>query len=261
MKTHLKHLGLNEVINLSMISEKEIKNVELNLNNFLKLKNPISKDLEYLRIDLLPSLLSNVKSNQGKTNNIKLFEIANIFIDKKTELPEEKLVLGIIFDSLFFDLKGIIESILNNLNITTFKFSKSMINYFVNNKQGEISIHKNRIGYIGAVKSDILQNFEISKQVYFAQLDVLELINNSKILPEYKKPNIYSVIKLDLTLPISNYEEFKNKSFGTSNLLIGMNIIDKYMDNLTIRFLFSSTEKNLTEKEALLELGKIKKEI
>ena len=261
IKTYLKHMRLNEVINLSMISEKEIKSVDLNLNNFLKLKNPISKDLEYLRIDLLPSLLSNVKSNQGKTNNIKLFEIANVYMDKKSELPDEKLVLGIISDISFFDLKGIIEAIFNNLNITMFRFSTSRNNYFVNNKQAELFVNKNRIGYMGAVKNDILQNFEISKQVYFAQLDVMGLVDNSKILPEYKKPNIYSVIKLDLTLRISNYEEFKNKSFGSSNLLIGMNIIDKYMDNLTIRFLFSSPEKNLTEKEALLELGKIKKVI
>ncbi len=261
IKTHLKHLGLNEVINLSMISEKEIKNVELNLSNFLKLKNPISKDLEYLRTDLFPSLLSNIKTNQGKTNNAKLFEISNIFLDKKSDFPEEKLVLGIIFDSSFFDLKGIIESIFNNLNITMFRFFKSRNNYFVNNKQAELFVNKNRIGYMGAVKNEVLQNFEISKQIYFAQLDMVGLINNSRILPIYKKPNIYSVIKLDLTLAISNYEDFKNRCFGKSDLLIEMYIIDKYSKNITIRFLFSSPDKNITEKEALKELEKIKKEI
>ncbi len=114
---------------------------------------------------------------------------------------------------------------------------------------------------MGAVKSEILQNFEISKQVYFAQLDVLELINNSKMLPEYKKPNIYSVIKLDLTLPVSNYEDFKTKAFSTSQLLIDIKVLDRYQDNITFRLFFSSYKKNLTEKEALLELKKIKKEI
>ena len=114
---------------------------------------------------------------------------------------------------------------------------------------------------MGAVKNEVLQNFEISKQIYFAQLDMVGLINNSRILPIYKKPNIYSVIKLDLTLAISNYEDFKNRCFGKSDLLIEMYIIDKYSKNITIRFLFSSPDKNITEKEALKELEKIKKEI
>lgn len=260
IKLHLKHIGLNEVINLSMISEKEIKNINTNISNFLKLKNPISKDLEYLRTDLLSSLLLNIKSNQGKSKDTKLFEIANVYIDKKSDFPDEDLVIGIISTSSFFDLKGIIEAVLKNLNISLFSFAKSKNNYFVESKQAELIINKKRVGYFGAVKSDILRNFEISNQIYFAQIDFLELINNSKNFPEYKKPYIYSVIKLDLTLPISNYAEFKNKSFATSKLLINMYIVDRYMNNLSVRFLFSSPSSNITEKEALIELEKIKKE-
>jgi len=44
-----------------------------------------------------------------------------------------------------------------------------------------------------------------------------------------------------------------------SKELINIKVKDIYKDNITLRFYFSNRAKNITEKEALEELDKIKK--
>ncbi|MEX1052230.1 MAG: hypothetical protein WEC80_00090, partial [Patescibacteria group bacterium] len=119
-------------------------------------------------------------------------------------------------------------------------------------------INKKNVGNLGLIKNTIIQNFEISDLVYAAELNLKDIIENSKLLPEYKKITQYAVIKLDLTTKESSYESFKEKAFSASKHLIDVKLESKYKDNTTFRLFFSSFEKNLTEKEAKEELEKIK---
>ncbi|PIW73363.1 hypothetical protein CO005_01785, partial [Candidatus Roizmanbacteria bacterium CG_4_8_14_3_um_filter_34_9] len=92
----------------------------------LRLSNSLSKDIEYLRMSLLPSLLKNIKENSGKTKynsapGLRLFEIAKVYIPVGNKnicsLPQEIYRLGIAVNTDYSDLKGIIEAIYKELNI------------------------------------------------------------------------------------------------------------------------------------------------
>ena len=111
------------------------------------------------------------------------------------------------------------------------------------------------------INKDIRNNYGFYKNIYIAELDLFNIIQESKKLPEYKKSSSFSTIKLDLTVKNLNYEDFKLKAFANSQYLQDIKVLDKYQDNITFRLFFSSYVKNLTEKEALKELVKIKKEI
>ena len=57
IKKYLKNIGLNEVLNYSMISLEMIEGLDLLPENHLFLSNVMSEEIKYLRTSLLPSLI------------------------------------------------------------------------------------------------------------------------------------------------------------------------------------------------------------
>ncbi|MFA6532652.1 MAG: phenylalanine--tRNA ligase subunit beta [Patescibacteria group bacterium] len=226
IKTFLKHLGLNEVINYSMVSKDQIIEFGLDSKKHLRLSNTLSKDIEYLRTDLMPSLFKNIKDNIGKKDVLKLFEIAKVYLPKKDDLPDEIYKVGIVTNTDYFDLKGIIEALYRELNIDELSISKII------EKSG----------------------------VFMTEINFKSLIDNSKLVPTYKPIHPYSIIKLDKTFeiqPLTTYAVLRQKAFK-SKLLQKIEAISVYENKLTLRFYYSSSEKNITEEEAKEELNKVK---
>jgi len=232
IKYFLKHLGLNEVINYSMISQKLITEwateLNLKLEDHIKIKNPISKEIEYMRLSLLPSLYKNLVDNTGKREILKFFEIAKVYFKnnpKKNSPADEKYRLAIATNTDFFDLKGILEALFKELNL------KQTPQYKIINKN----------------------NF------YLVELDIDFLIKNYQNLPKYQPINPYAVIKLDKTFELSKnltYQKIEKRAFQ-SKLLKKIELVSLYKNKITLRFYFSSLNKNLTEEEAKKELDQI----
>nr|HRI47785.1 phenylalanine--tRNA ligase subunit beta [Ignavibacteriaceae bacterium] len=120
-------LGFYEIISNSLQSEK-IASV---LGNPIKMLNPQSADMAYLRSSLIPgALLVLAKNINAGEKNIRLFEIGKVFNKKNNEInsfddftEEEKLILLVsgkaeskewfsnerLYD--FYDIKGAVDSI------------------------------------------------------------------------------------------------------------------------------------------------------
>lgn len=227
IKLFLKHLGLNEVINYSMISKKDIEEYQLNPRDHLRISNPISKEIEYLRISLLPSLVENLKENTGKKEGLKFFEIGKVYKRKKNNLPEEIYRLAIGVNTSFFDLKGIIEALYQELNI----------------------------------EEDVSDKIITKDNLFLVEIDLKRLIKISKDIPRYKPINPYAVVKLDLTVKRSKkltFATIKGLAFKTSKLLQKIDLVDFFQNKLTLRFYFASHQRNITEEEAKKELENIK---
>ncbi len=228
IKLFLKHLGLNEVINYSMISKDQIAEFGLDSKKHLRLSNSISKDIEYLRTSLLPSLFKNIKDNTGKKDVLRFFEIAKVYLPKKDDLPDEIYKVGIATNTDHFDLKGIIEALFKELNIDESAFAKATE---VEEKSG----------------------------VFIAEIDFQLLIESSRLVPTYKPIHPYAVIKLDKTFEIGPHSTYKTISelAKKSKLLQKIEVVTIYANKLTLRFYYSSPEKNITEEDAKNELIKV----
>ncbi len=226
IKTFLKHLGLNEVINYSMISKSMIEESNLKVKDHLQLSNSLSEDIEFLRISLLPSLYKNITENKGKKETLKLFEIAKVYLPKKGDLPNEIYRIGITTNTSYFDLKGIIESIYKELNIDGLALPEI-------------------VGKNGS---------------FMTELDFMTLVENCKLVPIYKPLHPYAIIKLDKTfevVPNNSYKILLEKA-KKSKLLQKIEVITLYQNKLTLRFNYSSPDKNITEEEAKKELNRVR---
>ncbi len=261
IKYFLKHLGLHEVMNYSMISKEMIENCDLKVENHLSLSNTISEEIKYMRTHLMPSLIKNIKDNEGKKDELRFFEIAKTYTPRENDLPIEEYKLGIVTNTDYYDLKGIVDALLRELNIVDCTIVKATHPLLFGQSQGQIIKNKEWVGEFGQLKTKYLIKNGVKTNVFLAVFDLQALINNSQPFPVYKPINQYATIKLDLTIEMKKgiaYHEIKDKAYKTSRLLVNVEFISIYQNKLSLRFYFSSDKKNLTEEEAKAELEIIK---
>ena len=116
-KLALKGLGGIEVYTSSLVSQSDVGG-NSGIHSALRLKNPLGKDSEYLRESLSPSLTRAIRENRSD-EPYWLFEMANAYIPRRGDLPEEKMILAGIFSENFNyrRAKGIVEAFLKEMRI------------------------------------------------------------------------------------------------------------------------------------------------
>lgn len=261
VKYFFKHIGLHEAMNYSMISGETMSALHLDISEHLKLANTISKEIEYMRRSLIPSLLNNQKQNFGKKDVLKFFEIANCYFPRKGDLPEERYKLGISVNTDFYDLKGIIEALFHELHIRNVVFETGDNKLFSKNEQSNIvDITTNTVvGSLGKIKSTYQENLDLKEPVYAAEIDFSFIAENYKVVEPYKIPLQNAIIKLDANIKTNGntFGSIKETAYAESTLLVNVEYISTYQDTMTLRFYFSDKTSNITEKEAQTELTKI----
>jgi phenylalanyl-tRNA synthetase beta chain len=260
IKKYLKHLGLNEFLQYSMVSEDLLADLELDPKKHLKIANTISKEIEYMRSSLLPSMIQAVENNEGKRENLKFFEIAKVYLPQEKNLPKEESKLAIVSNESFFDTKGIVEGILTELAITNVEFiSCSKNSLMIENEQAEIFCDTKSVGFIGRLKTKFKNARGIKKDIHLAELDLETLAQKAGTVMPFAPVPSFAVIKRDLTLKLGKktYAEFEQKARSISTLLYKIELIDIYNESITLRLYFTSQSKNITEEDVSADIEKI----
>ncbi len=257
--------GFLETINYSFVNldiEKQITK-----KNIIKIRNPINKNFNAMRSSLLQGLLKSAALNLNKgINNIKLFELNTVWINKKQEIScacictEEKTTNIKKYNyEIFYVLKNIIENIYTKLyKIKNFSFIKNKKNeYFDEKIQSKIKIKKKTNGFLGLINKNFLKIFDIKENLYFFEI-ILSKINFKKILNKFKNISKYPKIERDMSFIINkniNFEEIINKIKSIKiNILKQILLIDVYeisdvKKSVTIKFIFQSKKKTLKDKD------------
>lgn len=253
-KYYLKHAGLHEAYNYSMISKQTIDKTNYEEKEFLKLKNTISENIEYLKTILLPSLIENIEQNEGKRPHVSFFEIAKTYKKTDGELPIEKRHLAIATRKSYSHLKGILEGLFTELNISSFSFeAEKESRLFNKNLVAKIKFGDLYNGHIGLIAGQ--------SNMYGVELDFDRLVLEANAIPAYAPISTYATIRLDVTYTSSPkliFQDIKNVALKTSKLLKDILLLDRYQDKVTIQFVFSSNKDNITEEIAKEELRNIK---
>lgn len=236
IKKTLKYLGFYEAYTYSLIPESQFEGP---IENALKLRNPLSQDMEYLRNSLIPSLLQVISENK-KREVIKIFEMANIYNRFEGSLPKESLMLSAVIKKTgisFFEIKGIVEALCMELGISNLKFKKRS-----QSPGADIFIQNENIGYIEILNNNLI-DFEIN-------LDKTFIFANFKKI--YKPLNKFPSIKEDITFVLednTNTEDVVSEIKLQSFLITDVKLIDQYNSARTFRIEYQSEDKNLTNKE------------
>lgn len=251
IKNYLSDRGYNEIYNNSLISLELIKKSDLLENRHLKLVNALSVDYEYLRTTLVPSLLQNIKDNQGKSEEpFFLYELSNTYLKTKDKLPAEISMLVMATTTDYRQAKGYLESLLNHLNLSSYKFlpAANAPKYFSTKNTAEIVSNGKIIGYLGLIKPAILHNFSISSNPVIAEFgtqDITDnLLENFTYHPISEYPEVIEQITVHSTDNLGNVIE---KIRSTSTYIKNISYTSSFKENHSFKVSFSSPKNNLTQ--------------
>ena len=148
--------------------------------------NPTSIDQSILRRSLLPGLLNVVKHNLDQGNRqIHGFELGRIHF-RQEPLYKEEEVLGIVMSGLsrpvhwerkaaetdFFDLKGLVESLLTGLGASSITCREGAIETMHPGRRAQLFVEGGEVGVLGEIHPDVLRRMDISERVYFAEINL-----------------------------------------------------------------------------------------
>ncbi|MCX6731938.1 MAG: phenylalanine--tRNA ligase subunit beta [Candidatus Roizmanbacteria bacterium] len=259
VKSYLKHRGYTEVMNYSATSKELLQQFEVDKVEHLYITNSISEDIKYLRQSLIPSLVKNVKQNEGFAKEHKLFELAKTYIPSDS-LPIEENKLSICTSVSLDELKSILIGLMKELNIE-FDFKEGSTNiHLMPSVAGELTQGKIQFGSFGQVKPILCRNLGLEAPVYVAELSFVDLIQTARVMPNYKSFSQYAHITHDITIKKDKtFAELKKNAFSASNKLISLSLLSTYKDTITLRLEFTDSTKNLTEEEVKREVEAVQK--
>lgn len=221
----LTALGLQEVINYSFYDPAMVQALRLPADDIrhapVIIRNPLSPSQSAMRTCILPSLLSNLRTNiNHKAESIKIFEISTVFYrqgDTTAEQPREtRHVAGLLaglryapawnhasraFD--FYDIKGVVEDVLAMLRACPARFvSDSREPYLHPRNMLSIYVHDTLLGVLGEIHPDVLENSDISCPAYMFDLDFDLLSHYYGQYPIFSSFSRYPAIYRDMALVV-----------------------------------------------------------
>lgn len=190
VRQRLLQEGLQEFITCDLLSpeldalfqEKQIRSIHV-----LQSK---SSDFSILRTSLLPGLLQLVKHNYDHQNHdVHGFEIGRIHFEQEGSYKEQTSI-GVVLagnrspyhfaekpESVdFYDLKGIIENLLDRFQIQDYEFEISHLPHFQPGRQARIKVGGACLGTLGEIHPASLAKLDLSTRVYFAEINLHDVL-------------------------------------------------------------------------------------
>lgn len=177
----------------------------------IQISNPLGVDFSIMRTLPLNGILSSLSLNFNHRNeNVRLFELANIYLPKTalpiTDYPDERmqLTLGAYGDIDFFELKGVVEEFMAKAGMKErVKYSVSDRPYLHPGRQADIYYDGVRIGYIGQVHPLTAKAYDMAKaEAYIAVLDMPEIVKRASFEPRYSGIVRFPSVSRDLSMVV-----------------------------------------------------------
>ena len=269
-------MGLNEIMTYSLTSRNSIEHLGIPLENLVSLKNPMSSQQEIMRPSLLSEMLEVLNWNLNRKNTLlQLFEINKVYLmNKLTGQADETVNLSIGIcgnkpgnwkekprDLDLFDLKGIIEILMDYLGVRGYKIEKTEHPSLKENMATAIIVNSKTCGVFGEVKEDVARRFDIKRKVYAAELSLDNLLSCANLkktfaaLPKYPSIKRDIAILLDDTISASSiYDVIKEEA---RELVKSVDVFDLYKGrqiqegkkSLAYTIEYRSDERTLNDKE------------
>jgi len=292
----LRSVGLNEVINTSLVKRQINNQFQISIYNFFSL------DSQFLRTNIINNLIDNhIYNIRQKNHRTEIFEIGKIFYKNfNNQYIEETYLNGLIYNPSFiqkdwsdssvshtlFHIKGILEIFFNRLNAKV-KFGTLIVdesNQYI--KSLNIFIHKYKtiafynyytnelIGFLTELNKKYLYDIpENNHSVYLFDININNLLKTIYLKKHFKhtinKYSLYPSVTRDVSLKITksiNIDSIVKLILENNHdYLESIHIISEYYDaklntkSVCFRIVYRSHVKTLNSEDIKIIDMKIKK--
>ncbi|MGZ3584098.1 MAG: phenylalanine--tRNA ligase subunit beta [Ktedonobacterales bacterium] len=267
----------------------------------ITLRNPLTSELESLRLTLMASLLGVVRENSKHEDaGLWFFELGRRYLPTPelaagTGLADERRTLAIALsgplaqswlgerDADFFDLKGIVETLLNSLHVSSYRFIPAQHPTFhpgraallqvltvADNAAPEDGTSASRAvveatwqtaAVLGEVHPEVAARFDLQKRTYLLEMDLERLFQAvpqqvlQQPIPRYPAAERDLAVVVEQTVPAAEVLAVIRASGG--ELLRDMRLFDVYTGegiptgkkSLAYALTYQSAERTLTDQE------------
>ncbi len=275
VRSYLRGIGLDEVLCYSLMRESEINDFRiLNKDEAFKVLNPLTDEHQFVRTNLLPSLMNTLVYNKNHSNeNVAIFEVSDIY-----SLPNNKhihLGLALVGNDVrrfalkgdqysYYHAKGVVDSLLALFNIDEKRVVIERANEkeFHPGKSAVVKVDGKALAIFGELHPNTLKKYRLEKEnvvVLEMDLGVLFAIKTSqKKMQEISK---YQSVKRDFAFVISDKVTSK-EVLGevrkvNRDLIKDVEVFDVYKGehveegkySLALSVYLNSNEKTLSDKD------------
>ena len=206
--------GFSQAMTYSFESPKVFDKLLLPADSPLRetvvITNPLGEDFSIMRTVSLNGMLASLATNYNRRNqNVRLYELGNIYLPKQTpvtELPEERMqfTLGMYGEGDFYTMKGVVEELFDKLGMhEKAEYDPSDKKSFLHpGRQADIVYHGNVIGYLGEIHPTVAANYAIKERVYVAVLDMPYVVEYASFDRKYRGIAKFPAVTRDLSMVV-----------------------------------------------------------
>jgi len=286
IKQVLVNNGLSEIYTYGFVSEKDLEKSNINkeiINQSITILNPLSDEYKLMRPSTLPSMMQILSLNANKKNqDVKLFDISRNYKNvngevEKGEVPlqENILTIGMYGNDVdFYTLKGLIENVLETSNINRFDIEKESNNgSYHPGRCANIKVGIDVIATIGEIHPEVLNNYDIEKRVYVAEVNITKLTKYSKSNKKYVEVPKFPAVERDIAIIVDEKVEVgqiekiitkKSKKWLEEAKLFDIYRNEKIGENkksVAYSLIFRDKNKTLSDQEINTTMESIIKEL
>lgn len=245
VKHFLANIGWQEVYTYSMVSKELAEYSGTTLNEHVTIQNPLTDDRVYLRTTLIPSL-NEVVENNPTEKDVAVFEIANVYHKQTSSIPNERLILGMVSNKPYREVKGDLEALLDQFHLTElgYRINSPELPYISQSMVLSVRANEHEVE-LGTVA--VMNNGRVA-----IQLGISNLITVAKSHPTYIPEPKTALIVEDFTFTLPEKTlvgEILTTMKNVSPLIYTVELSDIYKRNYTFTVKFLDPNKNLSKDE------------
>ena len=274
IKEVLVSSGLSEVYTYGFVSMKDLEKSNISkdlIGKSITIMNPLSDEYKLMRPTTIPSMMQILATNANyKNQDVKLFDISRSYKNINNEieqgevpLQENILTIGMYGDDTdFYTLKGLIENVLQAASINRYDIQKQRENesYHPGRCAG-IKVGIDTIATFGEVHPELLDNYDIGKRAYLAEVNITKLVKYSKANKKYVEVPKFPAVERDIAVIVDEIVEVgqieKIITKKGKKLLESAKLFDIYRDekigkgkkSVAYSLIFRDKKKTLSDEE------------
>ena len=230
-----------------------------------------------MRTTMLSSMLETLAYNHSHKNaDTKIFEVGKVYLPTGEVLPDEqeKIAIGISGAVDFYDLKGIVEALLDALRVSDAEYVPECENpSFHPGRCATLEIGGKNAGVFGEIHPDVLAAYGIGATCYVAELDLKTIFDAMNTHVKYKKLPRFPAAERDIALladkgvAVAELEKTIRKAGG--EILDTVTLFDVYegaqipkgKKRIAYAVTFRAADRSLTNDEVNKVFNKIIKDL
>jgi phenylalanyl-tRNA synthetase beta chain len=290
LRDMLTGFGFQEILTYSLVSLEKLDKLSPRLELKvppLKVANPMTREQEFLRTSLRAGLLATLAHNQKfEQSGVRLFEIGKIFLpphhhviaseakqpQEERELPQEREMLCAVLSGPrlelswqddkepldFFDAKGVVENVLNELGLKA-SFENSDDEGLFPGRGANIMVEDDRMGILGELHPKVARAFELSGVACLIEIDLEKVLTKISGMKAYQPIPRFPSVTRDIALVIDEQVSYRKveEVIQSFPLVTKVSLFDLYRGeqvaegkkSFAIRIVHQSPSHTLTDEE------------